>query len=189
MGMFGNGNDLMSDSRFRLMAFFFSIRDRIAPHDWKIDQFGLRKGDIVVDFGCGTGSCLNKAAEAVGERGTVFAVDIHDLAVDAAKRVSRKHRPGNIRPVKACGFSSQLPDSVADCVYALDMFHMVSDADRFLGELRRIIKSDGRLFLEDGHQPRSKAKEKVMSSRLWRIIDETRDWMVCVPSNGPGLNA
>lgn len=164
--MFGNGKDMMSRPRFRLMSFFFALRDRFAPLDWKIDSFGIRSGDTVIDYGCGTGSCLRKASEAVGERGRVYAVDIHDLAIESAQRVSRKYALKNVDPVRADGFSVPLADGSADCIYALDMFHMVSDADLFLREVRRLTRPDGKLILEDGHQPRSKAKEKVLKTGL-----------------------
>ena len=181
MNVFGNGKDLMSGLRFRQMSFFFAIRDLVAPHDWKLDLFGIRKGDTVVDYGCGTGSCLRKASDAVGVRGTVYAVDIHDVAIDAAKRVIKKYSLQNVHPVKAEGFSVPLESGTADRVYALDMFHMVSDPGAFLKELRRIIRQDGTIIIEDGHQPRSLSKVKILNSGVWKIIEETREWMVCVP--------
>ncbi|MCX6243101.1 MAG: methyltransferase domain-containing protein [Bacteroidetes bacterium] len=68
-------------------------------------------------------------------------------------------------------------------VYALDMFHMVKDTDSFLKELIRITKPEGVLYLEYGHQPGEKAKEKVNRSGSWTILEETKRYLKCVPVN------
>ena len=68
-----------------------------------------------------------------------------------------------------------------DVVYALDMFHMVSNTDQFLKELCRILKPDGALYLEDGHQPRNRSKEKVRMSGVFIIESETKMHMKCRP--------
>jgi hypothetical protein len=53
--------------------------------------------------------------------------------------------------------------------------------DAFLNELSRITKPDGVLILEDGHQPRSMSKTKVINSGCWEIISETKAYMMCQP--------
>jgi SAM-dependent methyltransferase len=170
---------LMSNNRFRLMTFIFKIRDSLFPYSSKLNFFGIREGDTVVDCGCGTGSCLEKASELVGHSGTVYAADIHEFALAAAEKIAKKCL--NIRTVRSTASSIPVPDGAADTVFALDMFHMVSDPDSFLKELRRITAPDGKLIIEDGHQPRSKSKQKILNSGSWKIIDETRDWIICTP--------
>ncbi|MFZ4564786.1 MAG: class I SAM-dependent methyltransferase, partial [Bacteroidales bacterium] len=66
-------------------------------------------------------------------------------------------------------------------VYALDMFHMVKDTDGFLAELRRLTKPDGVLYLEDGHQPRSMTREKVLKSGCWEVTEEPKRFITCKP--------
>jgi ubiquinone/menaquinone biosynthesis C-methylase UbiE len=56
---------------------------------------------------------------------------------------------------------------------------MVKDTDPFLKELHRITKPGGTLYLEDGHQPRTLAKEKVLKSGCWVISRETKNFMQC----------
>ncbi|MBW2091895.1 MAG: methyltransferase domain-containing protein, partial [Deltaproteobacteria bacterium] len=70
---------------------------------------------------------------------------------------------------------------VADVIYALDMFHMVSDPAQFLNELHRLIKKDGFLIIDNGHQSRKKAKEKLACSNLWQVAEESKDHLKCVP--------
>jgi hypothetical protein len=58
---------------------------------------------------------------------------------------------------------------------------MVKEPDLFLQELRRMIKKNGRLIIEDGHQPREQAKQKISTTKLWNIKEETKGWLVCTP--------
>jgi len=41
------------------------------------------------------------------------------------------------------------------------------------------------LILEDGHQPRALAKEKVVRSGYWEIAEETRSFKKYKPKNQP----
>ena len=43
---------------FRLMSLVMSIRDVLSPVGRRLDRFGIRKGSVVVDFGCGPGSYI-----------------------------------------------------------------------------------------------------------------------------------
>ncbi|MFH2057603.1 MAG: SAM-dependent methyltransferase [Pseudomonadota bacterium] len=49
----------------------------------KLDQFGIEKGFILVDFGCGPGSFVEHASKLLDNDGKVYAVDVHPLAIKA----------------------------------------------------------------------------------------------------------
>lgn len=179
--MCGNEMDRMPNWAFKTMSFIFSIGDFFQSPDHRLDAFNMREGQTIVDWGCGTGRYLKQASELVGDSGIVYAVDIHQLAIEAAVAVTKKYNLKNIHPVLTDGKSVNIPPQSADVVYALDMFHMVSDTKGFLTELCRITKPDGVLFLEDGHQPRALAKQKVNNSGCWEIIAETKVYLKCRP--------
>ncbi|HPJ15261.1 MAG TPA: class I SAM-dependent methyltransferase [Spirochaetota bacterium] len=177
--IFGNSMDVMPSVFFRMMAVLFKIRDVVMPHDYKLDLMGIKEGDVVLDCGCGTGSCLKKASKLTGERGLVYAVDVHPLAVKCAHKISERSVYKNIKPVLSQnGVVPVKPNSV-DVIYALDMFHMVSDYKSFLRELYVLIKPDGKLYLEDGHQSRRKTIDKVKESSLWDIAEDSSKWIMC----------
>lgn len=166
---------------FRIMSFMFYITDLVKDPDKKIQGMNIRKGMTVVDYGSGTGRYLKKASEMVGESGTVFAVDIQELAVEAAFRIAQKHRLTNIKPLKTDGNTTDVPSRSADLIYALDMFHMVRNTFIFLKELERICKPDGTLIIEDGHQPRSLSRQKILQSGCWEIAEDRKEYLVCKP--------
>ncbi len=173
--------DRMPDWAFRMMAFMFNLTDKFISPDKRLVPFDIRKGQVVVDYGCGTGRYLRSASRLVGDTGKVYAVDIHELAISGAQNMISKFNLKNVTPVLTDGRSVNIPDQSADLIYALDMFHMVSDPNGFLKELCRITKPGGILYLEDGHQPRSLSKKKVLDSGSWTILEETGKHMKCKP--------
>ena len=91
------------------------------------------------------------------------------------------------KPILANGYSCSLNDDTADVIYAMDMFHMIETPNDFLKELHRLIKSDGFLIIEDGHQPREATKNKILDSSLWKIDSEHEKYLKCSPINS-GIN-
>ncbi len=166
---------------FRLMSFVIAIRDIVFPIGKRLDQFGIDKGFIVVDFGCGPGSYVEQASQLVGDGGKVYAVDVHALAIKSVKKKVRKKSLNNVIPVFSTGYPVDIESQSADVIYALDMFHHVKDVEAFLRELRRLLKPSGTLFIESGHQPLDDAKQKIVKSNYWAIIKEKRNMFKCRP--------
>jgi len=173
----------MSDTSFRMMTFIFMVMDFFFPYIKKrVRRFGIKSGMTVVDYGCGPGRYAIRFAEIVGEKGKVYAVDIHELAIEAVKKKIEKQDLQNIEPVLAEGYNCGLPDNIADVVCAVDMFFGIKNPTEFLRELKRITRSDGVLVIDQGHQPRSVAKEKILDSGCWDVFEESKDHMKCKPS-------
>jgi ubiquinone/menaquinone biosynthesis C-methylase UbiE len=187
----------MSNLGFRLMSLTFDLVDLVRPYiDRRVTTFGIREGMTVVDYGCGPGRYTTRFAKLVGDRGNpvgiaknglcrrgkVYAVDIHELAIQAVKAKSAKLGLQNVVPVLAHGYDSTLPNHVADVVCALDMFFGIKQPAEFLAELKRITKPDGVLVIDDGHQPRQMTKDKILASGLWVIQAETPDHLTCRPA-------
>lgn len=172
----------MSDASFRFMTLCFRVIDFIYPYiDKRVKKFGIEPGMTVVDYGCGPGRYTTRFAELTTELGKVFAVDIHELAIEAVKKKIKKHGFKNIKPVLANGYNSTISDNVADIVCALDMFFAIQNPTEFFAELKRIAKKGGVLVIDDGHQRRSETKQKINDSRLWQIFEETKDHLKCKP--------
>lgn len=174
------GTEKMSDLSFRIMSYIFKVVDFLFPYiDKRIKKFGIKEGMTVVDYGCGTGRYSTRFSELVGENGKVYALDIHNLAIDEVKQKVERNRIRNTEAILVKGYDSTLPDNVADIVCAIDMFFVIKGPSEFLAELKRIMKKDGILIIDDGHQSRSVTKEKIADSGLWEILEETRDHLKC----------
>jgi len=178
---FGGGIDRMPDFSFRIMSFLFKLRDIFTPFDRKLNSFGIQKGNTVIDYGCGPGSYLKKTSELAGSEGKVYAADIHELAIESVNKRIQNQELANVKAVKINNYSCPLPDETADVIYALDMFHMVKEPQRFLAELHRLIKKDGKLIIDDGHQSRKKSLQKLSESGLWRTTENRKGWIAALP--------
>lgn len=177
----GNSRENMSGIGFRLMTLMFRIRDYISPPKDLLDNIGIEEGMVVVDYGCGPGSYIKDSSEMAGEKGLVYAADIHELAIESVKKIIKKNGLNNVVPVKVNGYQSPIGDDTADLIYALDMFHAIADPDVFLTELHRILKTGGCLVIDDGHQPREDTKKKILHSGLWEIKEERDIFLRCSP--------
>jgi ubiquinone/menaquinone biosynthesis C-methylase UbiE len=172
----------MSDISFKMMTVLMAIIDFFLPYIKKrIQGFGIEEGMTVVDYGCGPGRYAVRFAGIVGEKGKVYAADIHELAIEAVKGKIAKRNIKNIMPVLVDGYNSGLPDNVADVVCAIDMFFSIKNPTEFLKELKRITKSDGVLVIDPGHQSMSAAREKILASGCWEIVEDSKDHMKCQP--------
>ena len=172
----------MSDLSFKLMNLIFHVMDFIYPYiDKRVKKFGIKQGMTVVDYGCGPGRYTTRFAKLVGEQGKVFAIDIHELAIEAVKKKIDQYGLRNVTAVLVDGYDSTLPDRTADVVCAVDMFHIIKNRTEFLSELKRITQKDGLLVIDDGHQKRSVTRANIFESGHWDIFEETRDHLKCRP--------
>jgi ubiquinone/menaquinone biosynthesis C-methylase UbiE len=171
-----------SKTGYRLMVWTFRIMDLFSKPDRRLADFRLQTGNVVVDVGCGPGRYIRKAADQVGPNGHVYAADIHPMAIDLVKRKIDRYHLSNVTPVLLGDKPETIPDRSVDVVYALDMFHQVDDPAAFLDGIHRIVKPEGVLYLEDGHQARSRSLEKVQRSVNWRVARENENWMELKPA-------
>lgn len=140
----------MPDIGFKMMSFFFRIRDRFRNPAKKLQELGIKEGQTVLDFGCGPGSYAIPAARMVGEKGRVYALDIHPLAVKTVEKKAKKEGPINITTILSDG-DTGLPDESVDVVLLYDTIHMVNDKDALLEELHRAMKPNGLLSILAEH--------------------------------------
>ncbi|MBN2402128.1 MAG: class I SAM-dependent methyltransferase [Spirochaetes bacterium] len=180
--MMGSNMDRIPDIAFRGMSFLFWIWGIFASPGKKLKKFGIKPGDTVVDFGCGPGNYIKDVSLLAGGKGVVYAADIHELAIKAINKKISRYNLKNVKPVLVRDYKCDIPDNSADVIYALDMFHMVKQPDLLLKELHRMLKKDGKLFIDDGHQPRKESKRKIEGSKLWSINEEFKGWLVCTPA-------
>jgi ubiquinone/menaquinone biosynthesis C-methylase UbiE len=67
--MFGYKMDRMPNFAFRMMVAIFRIRDMVGSADTLLEEFDIREGQTVVDYGCGPGSYIARASKLVGDNG------------------------------------------------------------------------------------------------------------------------
>ncbi|WP_202795441.1 class I SAM-dependent methyltransferase [Thermococcus barophilus] len=116
--------------------------------DRALELLDIKKGEIVLEIGFGTGHCLKKMAELVGKEGKVYGIDISSGMLEVSRK--RLEKAGLLDRVELyCGDASKLPyeDNKFDAVFmsfTLELFD-TPEIPEVLNEVRRVLKPGGRL--------------------------------------------
>ena len=115
----------------------------------------VKEGQSFLDYGCGTGCFTISAADIVGARGTVYALDCFPRQLEIVAKNSRKKGYENIETILS-DRDIGLPARHVDVIWMCDVFHEVPQKRVVVDELHRVLKKDGILSIYDG------MKDKVL---------------------------
>jgi ubiquinone/menaquinone biosynthesis C-methylase UbiE len=156
---------------FRLMALMYLVRDLLQDPRRILEMAQLGQGMKVADYGCGPGSFTIPAAQIVGDGGTIYAIDIHPLAISSVRERAAKKGLRNVEAVLVQGYDTGIEASSVDRVLLIDTIHRIEDTDALFREIRRILKADGLLFMHKGHMPMPEQRDLVEKSRLFEVME------------------
>ena len=111
-------------------------------------------GDVVADLGCGPGYFTLPLAEAVGDDGTVIAVDLQAPMLERVReRAARSGLLERIRLQQCSSDSLGLDEAAVDFALAFWMVHEVPDAAHLMAEVRAALRPGGRFLVVEpkGH--------------------------------------
>lgn len=121
------------------MSLMLKMRDLFVKPDKVLREAEIKEGDVVLDFGCGPGNYALEAAKMVGEKGKVYALDLHPMACDKIKEKAIKYNLNNLFPIQSDG-KTDLKDASVDIVLLYYVLHHVEDKQSILQEMHRILK-------------------------------------------------
>lgn len=120
-------------------------RDQLEPaQTLMLDMAALRPGERVLDVACGTGLVSFRAADAVGETGAVVGTDISGEMVETARHYAAERNIGNARFERCDAEDLNLDCDPFDAALCGLGLMYVPDPVKALGEMRRLLKPDGR---------------------------------------------
>ena len=158
----------MPNFGFEMMAAMFKVRDWLRPRSEILAEVGIQPGDRVLDYGCGPGGYVVATAELAGETGEVYALDVHPLAIRHVQDIVRKHQLTNVKTIQS-DCKTGLPDDSLDVVLLYDVLHSLDDPHAVLAELRRVLKPDGILSLNEPHLSEEAILSTVANGHLFRL--------------------
>lgn len=118
-----------------------------------LERIGIRRGQKILDFGCGYGVYSIPIAKIVGVHGRVYALDKDKQALDTLMQKAEAAGLKNIYRMDTSGeLEIRLIDESVDEVLLFDVFHsfyfpQVSDRRKLLSEIRRVMKTSAFLAI------------------------------------------
>ena len=134
----------MPKLKFKVMIFIMSIRKLFRNINEEVSSAGIKSGDYILDVGCGLGFNTIPAAQKVGNKGKVFALDTNPKAIKITKEKARKYNLNNVKTILS-DCKTKLKNKSIDIVYLHNTLPMVKNKKAVLNEIHRVLKINGKL--------------------------------------------
>lgn len=106
----------------------------------------LQPGDAVADIGAGTGYYTRRLAKLVGEKGTVYAVDIQPEMLELLTNKLAQAGVTNVKPVLGTLTDPKLPRASVDAILMVDVYHEFSHPYEMAAAMVEALRPGGRLI-------------------------------------------
>ncbi len=124
---------------------------------WKrytIEMSGVRRGQRVLDIAGGTGDLTAKFSKLVGAEGEVVLADINDSMLKVGRsRLADRGIIGNVTYAQANAECLPFPDNHFDTITIAFGLRNVTDKDKALASMFRVLKPGGRLLVLEFSKP------------------------------------
>jgi len=129
-------------------------------------EVGIKKGNVILDFGCGEGIYSLPAAKIAGKKGKVFALDKSISKIDELIRKAKSIKLENVETVKTSGkLKVSFPDGYFDAVLLYDILHSyyfsLDEREKLLEEIRRVLRVRGLLSVYPEHMDVEKIRKEI----------------------------
>lgn len=124
----------------------FVMPDKVVSH------FHLKSGDVVADYGAGSGFFLKFLSDAVGDTGKVYAIEIQKQLVEKLSEQAKLQGLQNIHPLwcdleEAGGIT--IADRTLDAGILINTFFLIEDKTTALTEMIRTLRSGAQFIIID----------------------------------------
>lgn len=114
-----------------------------------IDEIKLKKGNTLLDVGCGTGEILKKlSTKYINVK--LYGIDISQEMLKIAKK---KDKLSKIKYICCDAESLPFKDNTFDVLITNESFHHYPNPQKALKEFKRVLKDNGKLILCDMYRP------------------------------------
>jgi ubiquinone/menaquinone biosynthesis C-methylase UbiE len=145
--------DFQAFANTRLGRLFVRLLAAVMESRWRyrflgpekaLEGAGIRPGQTVLEVGCGTGFYTVPAGRLIGDQGSLVAMDVLPLSVEAVAAKVRSASLTNVRVVEGNALDTQLEAESMDVVMIFGVIPAPRlPMDRLLNEMHRILKPGG----------------------------------------------
>ena len=154
---------------FLMATILMRIRGLLCDKKGEVLLTGAKRGDVILDYGCGIGFNTIPAAEIVGKDGMVYALDVHPLAIKSVDKKIREKALKNARTILS-GLNTGLPDESVDIVLLYNVLPMITNRPALIKELYRVLKPGGTLSVKSGLVVNLYSREKMRTKDLEKLM-------------------
>ncbi|MTI69624.1 MAG: class I SAM-dependent methyltransferase [Firmicutes bacterium] len=152
------------------------LREREMPPKETLKKLYLKKGEDVLDIGCGIGYFTMAASEIIGDNGKVYATDVsRDMLKELEIRLHKK-RKDNVKVIKGFEYDTDIEETLVDFILISNVLHEVEDKKEFLNNYLKKLKNGGKLAIIEWKKTITKSgppyKERIDIKKLLKIFKE-----------------
>lgn len=142
--------------------------------DWQkpiqvIEALQIESGSNIADIGTGSGYFVPFLSKATGPDGRLFAVDIQQEMLAFVERKVGEIGLVNVTTVLSQENDTRLEASNIDLALLVDVYHELRSPKALLSNIKKVLKSDGRLAIIDFY---SDKEDPVGPTRRYRVPRE-----------------
>lgn len=149
---------------------------------WKrftVDCSGVTRGQRILDLAGGTGDLAARFSRLVGEQGIVVLADINDTMLKIGRdKLRDKGIIGNVSYVQANAETLPFPDNYFDCITISFGLRNVTDKEKALLSMYRVLKPGGRLLVLEFSKPNSPLLHKIYDTYSFHVLPKMGEIVV-----------
>lgn len=138
----------------------------------------IKKGDTLLDLGCGAGVDVLVASQLVGRKGKVYGVDITPKMVEIASAHAELAKASNITILES-SFDAVAEDESVNVVISNGAINLTSCKESVFAEIYRVLKPNGKIFFADMIDISEPSCCSIEQSSCCNN-NEDEDWANCV---------
>jgi len=138
--------------------FEIESREVYAARNSIVKNTNVKAGTVIADIGAGTGFFTLLFSAAVGDQGTVYAVDISPRFVEHIEKHAKRDGLANIKTVQCEANSVALPPASIDVAFTCDTYHHFEYPASTLASIHKALRPGGLLVVIDFERIEGKSK-------------------------------
>jgi SAM-dependent methyltransferase len=141
------GQIVFDERAAETLDLMYRTRDVLRRRRLVREALAAKRGDCIVDIGCGPGFYTAELLDEVGPDGAVLAVDVSSAMLATAARRSEGRLNATFREGQATSLPAE--DQSFDRAFVVQVLEYVADVPQALREMHRVLRPGGRGLVWD----------------------------------------
>ncbi|VFP84516.1 Ubiquinone/menaquinone biosynthesis C-methyltransferase UbiE [Candidatus Erwinia haradaeae] len=158
-------------SKYDLMNDLMSFGIHRIWKSWVVEYSGVQPGQHVLDLAGGTGDLTEKFSLVVGNTGLVILADINSTMLKIGRdKLRNKGIINNVLYIQTNAENLPFPDNIFDCISIGFGLRNITDINKALRSMLRVLKIGGRLLILEFSKPQSILLSQLFDMYSFQIL-------------------